>query len=625
MGLFLRFALLALISIQLFSSPCFARVDLGDKKSELEQALNRLSDTLGGESSVDEMTFPEDTSPSSVDEMTFPEDTSPRFLVKQLRISGNSLVRTSELIGSLPAVYVKTVQKDGKAIEERYDFRTIRDIYFNPGREGEVSLRTIHGLTNHFLSVYREHGYVGIYVYIPASAINEDGELADQILPVEVLEGRVSELKVKRYDFDRQEQEQGYLNEELIRQWSPVQTGQAIEKKKVDDYVGQLNRNPDRYVSAVITRSVNPNALDLNYDVYESSPWHWYVQTDNSGTENRRWSPRTGLINTNLTGGDDRISIMYQAKWNDEIDDQYSLFGSYDFPLFSPCLRLSFFGGYSEYDIPGIPGFNFLGKGSFYGGKLSYTFYQTEKWFFDLTGSLSHEESKVTSAIDVPTDIDMDLLGFGINVYRSLDLSNTSFSFNTVTNVSGTSSRNLQVENRTEAANFTIYSFSASHNRYIDPNKINHVSGRIHLIKPNERLVAAKMTTFGGLYSVRGYKEDEIVADGGIIASLQYEFDLVRFGQSKENSDTESDEKKDNPLALTKLAPVAFLDYGRAEMKDPVVGERDMQDMCSIGTGTIVEVGDNFTGAVYYGWPLRETDETDKYDGRLSLSFIYRF
>ena len=145
------------------------------------------------------------------------------------------------------------------------------------------------------------------------------------------------------------------------------------------------------------------------------------------------------------------------------------------------------------------------------------------------------------------------------------------------------------------------------------------------MIKPDERLVPAKMTIFGGLYSVRGYKEEEIVADGGILASLQYELDLVQCFQSKGNSETESGSTNDNPFELTKLAPVAFLDYGRAEMKDPVVGERDTQDLCSVGTGVILEVGDNFTGTVYYGWPLRATDETEKYDGRLNLSFIYRF
>jgi hemolysin activation/secretion protein len=611
MGLFLRFALLFLISVQFFCSPCFARVEVSEKKSDLEKALDGLRETLGDE--------------SAVEEIPLPDDTSPRFLVKQVRISGNSLVRTSELISDLPLVYVKKVQKGDKDVEERYDFRAIRELLLSSSKEVVVSLRTINGLANYFLSVYQEKGYIGIYVYIPASAVSVDGKLVDQILPIEVLEGRVSEVQVERYDFDRQTQEKGYLNDGLIKKWSPIKPGQVIKKKKLDDYVGQLNRNPDRYVSAVITRSANPNALNLGYDVYESNPWHWYVQTDNSGTENRRWSPRVGLINTNLTGIDDRFSFMYQSRWDDEIDDQYALFGSYDFPLFWPCLRLSLYGGYSEFDTPGIPGINFLGNGSFYGGKLSYNFYQTGKWFFDLTGSLSHEESKVTPTIGVATDIDMDLLGIGITVHRTLDLSSTSFSFDTVTNVSGTDDRDLQVQQRNEAANFTIYNFSASHNRYIDPNKINRVSGRIHLIKPDQRLVPAKMTTFGGLYSVRGYKEEEIVADGGIIASLQYELDLVKCGQSSENGETESGSNNDNPFELTKLAPVAFLDYGRAEMKDPVVGERDMQDLCSVGTGAIVEVGDNFTGTLYYGWPLRETDETEKYDGRLNLSFIYRF
>ena len=90
MGLFLRFALLALICVQFFSSPCFARVEVSEKKSDLEKALDGLRETLGDE--------------SAIEEIALPEDTSPRFLVKQVRISGNSLVRTSELFCDLPVV-----------------------------------------------------------------------------------------------------------------------------------------------------------------------------------------------------------------------------------------------------------------------------------------------------------------------------------------------------------------------------------------------------------------------------------------------------------------------------------------------------------------------------------------
>jgi hemolysin activation/secretion protein len=290
---------------------------------------------------------------------------------------------------------------------------------------------------------------------------------------------------------------------------------------------------------------------------------------------------------------------MYQAPWDSGITENYALFGSYDFPLLTPRLRLNFYGGYSEFDITPQGGpFNFLGRGSFYGSILSYNIFQMDNWFVDVTGSLSQESSKVTPALGLESDVDMDLWGLGVNIHRSDDMSNTSLIFNRIESMGG-SSRDEFDEARTNAdPDFTIYNFGASHSRYLDTGKITS----------DERLVPAKMTTFGGFYSVRGYEEDEIVADGGILISGQYEFVLIERDESLENRQADSEGTWKSQLWLKKLTPLAFIDFGRAKIESPLVDEREIQELCSIGVGTIAEVGDNFSAGIYYGWPLRGTD-----------------
>ena len=592
--------------------PCIAQASVQqERKAELEQVLEKLrkkaedKTTLAG--------------------LTFPEDATQRFVIKELRISGNDLISTAKLVENLPLAYTLSVQKDDTIVEQVYDFRVLHDIILYPGQEREVSIKTIQGFTKYVLSVYQGKGYAGIYVYIPAVSV-QGTTLVDKILPVEVLEGKIATISVDRYDFDRQEVEKGFLKESVLKLWSPVGEGEVIQKEKLDDFVKLLNLNPDRYVSAVISRSAEPNALNLTYDLYEANPWHWYLQVDNSGTQEREWSPRVGVTNTNLTGMDDRFYAMYQAPWDSGTEDNYALFGSYDFPILTPRLRFNFYGGYSEFDVTPKGGpFNFLGRGSFFGGILSYNVFQIDNWFVDVTGSLSQENSKVTPALGLASDVDMDLWGVGVNIHRSDDTSNTSLTFNRIESLGG-SSRNDFITARLNAdPDFTIYNFGAAHSQYLETSKINRVSGSFRLITSSERLVPAKMTTFGGFYSVRGYEEDEIVADGGIIVSGQYEFDLVKHSESLENREAESEETRDNKLWLRKLAPLAFIDFGRAKIKSPVVGERKIRELISIGVGTIAELGDNFSAGIYYGWPLRGTDETDKGDGRLNFSCVYRF
>jgi hemolysin activation/secretion protein len=315
---------------------------------------------------------------------------------------------------------------------------------------------------------------------------------------------------------------------------------------------------------------------------------------------------------------------MYQAPWEKGIEDEYAVFGSYDFPVFTPRLRLNLYSGYSQFDIPAA-GINFLGNGSFYGGRLSYNVLQKLDWFFDLTGSFSQERSKVTPSLGIASDVDMELLGVGVNVHRSDDMSNTSLTFNRSENIGGSSKRRFENARVETDPDFAIYDFAAIHSQHLDTAKVNRISGSFRLITSDERLVPAKMTTFGGLYSVRGYEEDEIVADGGMLISGQYEFDLVRHGKAKQGQQNNAEQKETKKSLLRKLAPLVFVDYGRAKIKYPVPGERRVRELCSVGAGTIIEVGDDFTAQIYYGWPLRGTDETDRGEGRLNMSFIKRF
>ena len=114
-------------------------------------------------------------------------------------------------------------------------------------------------------------------------------------------------------------------------------------------------------------------------------------------------------------------------------------------------------------------------------------------------------------------------------MHRSDDMSSSAVSFDHYRSWHEESGDDAFVAARAGANDdFGIYVFSARHSLFMDPNKVDRLSGSFRWIGSNERLVPAKMTTFGGMYTVRGYDEYEIVADGGILASIQYEHNLVK-------------------------------------------------------------------------------------------------
>ncbi len=561
--------------------------------------------------------------------VNLPADSTQRLAVKEIKVSGNKLISTAKLFKNIPSIYNASGKSLAKAESDKlYDFSTLKDIIAKPGEPRQVSTRTIEGLTQYVLSVYQRHHYAGIYVYVPAAALQNGNELKDGILPVEVLEANVSNVTVKSFDADQNEVPKGYLRKSAVESWSPVKPDKVANQKKLDDFVNLLNQNPDRYVSAVVTKGKEPNSLAVEYDIYEASPWHWFVQVDNSGTKGRQWSPKLGLINTNLLGIDDTLQVLYQSPWDKGITENYSLYGSYDFPICGPKLRLMLYGGYSQFDVSPAGGIvNFLGNGDFYGGLLRYNAFQADNWFFDVTGGLSHERSKVTPSLFpefLGSNVQWNMWSVGVDIHRKNDMMDTSFTFDRSESMGG-SSESAFNKARTDAnPDFTIYTGAFSHSQFLDPNKINRVSGTLRVVRVSDRLVPAKMTAIGGMYTVRGYKELEVIGDEAVLASGQYEFDIVKYNEAKEGLSRAERAKAKRPF-LRKLAPLAFIDYGHAQIKHPITGEDRAADLLSIGVGVLWELGDHFSGGVYYGNPLISTDETKSGVGRVNVGFMARW
>ena len=124
--------------------------------------------------------------------LTFPVDASQRFTVRELRISGNTLISTDELLKDIPAVF-NVSDKPLREAESRYlfDFRVLQDIDTRPGEPREVSARTALGFTQYLLSVYQDRNYAGVYVYVPKEAVRT-GALEGDVLPIKIIEASVT-------------------------------------------------------------------------------------------------------------------------------------------------------------------------------------------------------------------------------------------------------------------------------------------------------------------------------------------------------------------------------------------------------------------------------------------------
>ncbi len=283
------------------------------------EAQQKLDEKAEAEKKKEVKKMTSEISPEDIAQLNLPEDTSTLMEAKELRLVGNTLIATEKLLSKIPLIYnaSNTPLKDAESFD-LYDFRTLRDIIEMPGSVRQVSARTIQGLTQCILSCYRSEGYSGIYVFIPPETL-ESGQLQDGVILIQITEAPVSSVTTSYFTPENEKAEKGYLKESFLEKTSPIKVGEVGKQKELEKFVNLLNLNPDRYIAASVSKGAEPDTLAVGYNVYEANPWHWFLQVDNAGTKDRRYTPRIGLINTNLLGFDDRLTTYYQAPWDKNI------------------------------------------------------------------------------------------------------------------------------------------------------------------------------------------------------------------------------------------------------------------------------------------------------------------
>jgi hemolysin activation/secretion protein len=116
----------------------------------------------------------------------------------------------------------------------------------------------------------------------------------------------------------------------------------------------------------------------------------------------------------------------------------------------------------------------------------------------------------------------------------------------------------------------------------------------------NDALLPSERFAIGGFESVRGYRKNTLVRDGGLIASLEGRIPLFRLpvpGLSQQAED-----------GLVQLAP--FVDYGRGwnETGDTIGPD----DIYGVGIGLRWAPSSDVLAQIYYGHALRNIDQPDR-------------
>jgi hemolysin activation/secretion protein len=126
----------------------------------------------------------------------------------------------------------------------------------------------------------------------------------------------------------------------------------------------------------------------------------------------------------------------------------------------------------------------------------------------------------------------------------------------------------------------------------------------------NRTLLPLEQFGIGGGNSVRGYRQDFLLGDNGILASAEFRFPIV--GRS------------DRGLGVLQIAP--FVDAGTV-WNSSGIENSDRQFLMSVGTGLRWELGDSMSANIYWGIPLVDVNSRGRtwQEKGLHFSVISRF
>ena len=117
-----------------------------------------------------------------------------------------------------------------------------------------------------------------------------------------------------------------------------------------------------------------------------------------------------------------------------------------------------------------------------------------------------------------------------------------------------------------------------------------------------EDLLPLEKFSVGGASTVRGYRENALTRDNGLVVSLEWRIPVGKLRIPKLSKETED--------GTIQIAP--FFDYGRAWNADS--DTPDPRDISSVGIGVRWAPSRHLNAEVYYGHALRNLPEPEDDD-----------
>ena len=449
---------------------------------------------------------------------------------------------------------------------------------------------------------YHGEGYPTVLVNIPEQKVEEG------IIHLQVIESRVNIAKVTG---------NRYFSSDLILGKLPsLAPGAIIYIPEVQNEINKVNRNPDLKVMPAIVPGKEPGTVDVELKAEDHRPFHGNIEINNRNSHDT--TPlriNMGAHYDNLWGMEHSFSLQYQFS-PQNFSEVEVVSASYMLPApWRKESNLVVYGVYSNSNTTFGDAFNTLGKGDIIGTRYiiplsPYKSYNHSAILgfdykhFDQT--TSQEGATVTTTPveympfsiaysgSIPDPSGFTLLNAGVNVaFRGLIAKEQSFN-----------------DKRFEArSNYFFAAFGAERRQRL-PGGFGlgvKLDGQL----ASQPLISNEQYAAGGMESVRGYKESEVMGDSAFHGMIDLSApDLAPFIKLGEKYS---------------LIPYTFYDFAALWVKEPLPDQDAAMDIQGAGIGIRGFIFKNVEYQAEGAFALVDTNKIKKGDIQVHFKAKYQF
>ncbi|MEW5854146.1 MAG: ShlB/FhaC/HecB family hemolysin secretion/activation protein [Myxococcota bacterium] len=466
---------------------------------------------------------------------------------------------------------VREIVVEGNSVLPESQLRAV----LAPFEGKEASLEELREAARRVEQLYRDQGYFLASALVPAQ------EIRDGRVRIQVLEGRVGEVRV--------EGNQAYSADFVRWYFAPATQRGVLHSGDLERALLILNDFEDLKVRSVLSPGKAPGTTDVTLRVDDSDPIHVGVEYNNFGNRfvgEHRAGLSVAWGNPILEGDTLAVRSVFPFPTRQVQPFLQALYG---FPVSQAGDRLNFF--YASADTlvgEELAVLDIRGEADIYGIQYAYPLERRLSHRADLTCGFQLKDVKNSILGNLTLSQDrIRSLNVGYVARWLTEDGNTGLSAvytQGLGTVLGGSPNSNPVASRAGSGNsFGRLNLDASHVHQLG-------QGNFLLLRASGQLTGQPLTVgeqfaLGGPDSVRGYVQSEFLGDRGYTLSLEYRRSVL-----------------DDEAARLQLA--AFLDHGGASLENPQPGEPLGRDFTGAGVGLRLGLGERFSGRLDFGFPI---------------------